>query len=147
MKKVLTLAVVALLIAVVAPPPAALDAAAVTAGTVKVTIHYTGKGKVDASHKLWVWVFDSPNIGAGSMPVAEVSLEANDTEAVFDGIVVGKAYIGAAFDEEGSMRGEGPPPTGTPIGILMGSDGVPIAVVPDGAAPVVLSFDDSIRMP
>ncbi len=150
MKNVLTIAVAALL-AVVAQPHSALNAAplgaTVTAGTVKVTIHYKGKGKVDASHKLWVWVFDSPNIGAGSMPMGQVALDKNDTEAVFDGITVGKAYIAVAFDETGGMMGDAPPPTGTPIGILMGSDGAPSAVTPDTTAPVALTFDDSLRMP
>src|SRR5215204_3568004 len=148
MKRVLMITVVALLTAV-GQPPSALSAAplaaTVTAGTVKVTVHYTGKGKVDASHKLWVWVFDSPNIGAGSMPMGQVALDKNDVEAVFDGIVVGKAYIAAAFDETGGMMGDAPPPAGTPIGILMGSDGTPSAVDPDGTAPVALTFDDSQR--
>ena len=150
MKNVLTMAFVALLAASV-QPNASLNAAplttAVTAGTVKVTIHYKGKGKVDTSHKLWVWVFDSPNIGAGSMPIGQVSLDKNDAEAVFDGITVGKAYIAVAFDETGAMMGDAPPPTGTPIGVLMGSDGAPSAVTPDGTAPVALTFDDSLRMP
>ena len=135
----------------IAQPNAALNAAplaaSATAGTVKVTIHYKGKGKVDASHKLWVWVFDSPNIGAGSMPMGQVALDKNDIEAVFDGITVGKAYIAVAFDETGAMMGDAPPPTGTPIGILSGSDGAPSAVTPDATAPVVLTFDDSVRMP
>ena len=91
----------------------------------KVTVHYKGKGKVDASHKLWVWVFDSPNIGAGSMPMGQVALDKNDTDAVFDGIAAGKVYVAVAFDETGAMMGDAPPPTGTPIGILMGSDGTP----------------------
>ena len=52
-----------------------------------------------------------------------------------------------AFDETGAMMGDAPPPSGTPIGVLMGSDGAPSAVTPDGTAPVVLTFDDSLRMP
>ena len=150
MKRVLTIAAVALLVAIAQPHSvlnAAPFAATANAGTVKVTIHYKGKGKVDASHKLWVWIFDSPNIGAGSMPMGQVSLDKNDAEAVFDGIAVGKAYIAAAFDETGSMMGDAPPPTGTPIGVLMGSDGMPSAVIPDGTGAVALTFDDSQRMP
>jgi hypothetical protein len=150
MKRVLTIAI-AMLLAVLAQPRWALNAAplatSVTVGTVKVTIHYKGKGKVDASHKLWVWLFDSPNIGAGSMPVGQISLDKNDAEAVFDGLAAGKLYVAAAFDETGSMMGDAPPPTGTPIGILMGTDGMPSAVTPDDKAPVALTFDDSLKMP
>src|SRR6478735_3396732 len=130
MKNVLTMALVALL-AAAAQPNASLNAAplaeAIAAGTVKVTVHYKGKGKVDGSHKLWVWVFDSPNIGAGSMPIGQVALDKNDTDAVFDGLAAGTVYIAAAFDETGAMMGDAPPPTGTPIGILMGSDAMPSA--------------------
>lgn len=117
------------------------------AATLKVTVHYKGKGTVDAAHKLWVWVFDSPNIGPGSMPVGQVSLDKNDTDASFDGLAEGsKYYLAAAFDETGTMFGEAPPPTGTPIGILGMSSGAPTPVVP-GKDPAVLTFDDSMRMP
>ena len=89
MKKVLTI-VVAALLANLAQPAASLNAAplatSVAAGTVKVTVHYKGKGKVDASHKLWVWLFDTPNIGAGSMPIDQLALDKNDIEAVFEGV-------------------------------------------------------------
>ena len=150
MKTVPTIAM-AMLLALLAQPQLALNAApsatSVTAGTVTVTIHYKGKGKVDASHKLWVWLFDSPNIGAGSMPVGQIALDKNDAEAVFDGLAAGKLYVAAAFDESGSMMGDAPPPTGTPIGILMGSDGMPSAVSPDDKTPVTLTFDDSFKMP
>ena len=151
MKNVLTVAFAVLLAATVAQPGGALNAAPiadhVTAGTVKVTVTYKGKGKVDTSHKLWVWLFDSPNIGAGSMPIGQVSLDANGTEAVFDNVAGDKVYIAVAFDEQGAMMGDAPPPTGTPIGILAGADGAPSGVAPGGKAPVVLTFDDTIRMP
>ena len=150
MKKVLTIAA-AVFVTVLAQPNPTLHAspfaASVSAGTVKVTINYKGKGKVDASHKLWVWLFDSPNIGAGSMPIGQVSLDANNTEAVFDGLAAGKVYVAVAYDEKGAMMGDAPPPTGTPIGVLAGSDGQPTAVDPDGPNPIVLTFDDSFRMP
>ena len=45
------------------------------------------------------------------------------------------------------MTGDAPPPTGTPIGILVGNDGAPSAVTPGDKDAVVLTFDDSIRMP
>ena len=81
------------------------------------------------------------------MPMDQVALDKNDTDAVFEGISTGKVYIAVAFDETGAMMGDAPPPTGTPIGILMGSDGMPSPVAPDGAVPAVLTFDDSQRMP
>ena len=148
MKKVLT-SVVVILLACLAPAAGALNAApAVTvAGTVKVTITYKGKGTVDSSHKLWVYLFDTPNIGAGSMPIDQMALDKNGTDAVFENVAGDKVYVAVAFDEKGAMMGDGPPPTGSPIGILMGSDGTPNGIAPGGNAPVALNFDDTIRMP
>lgn len=149
MKKVLTIVVAALLASLA--PGAALNAAPlathVAAGTVKVTIHYTGKGKVDASHQLWVWLFDTPNIGPGAMPIAQVSLGNNDLDAVFDAVAPEKVWVAVAFDESGGMTGDAPPPTGTPIGILLGKDFAPMAVVSGSKAAALLTFDDSQRMP
>ena len=151
MKNVIAVAVATLLASTILQPGGELRAAPVgthvTAGTVKVTVTYKGKGKVDASHKLWVWVFDTPNIGAGSMPVGQVALDQNGAEAVFEGIAGDKVYIAAAFDESGAMMGDAPPPTGTPIGILLGADGTPGGVAPGSKDAVVLNFDDSTRMP
>jgi hypothetical protein len=150
MKKALNVLVVTMVVALSMPSAAvtaAPIAAGVTAGTVKVTINYKGKGTVDASHKLVVWLFDSPNIGAGSMPIDLVMLEKNGADAVFNGVVPEKVWIAVAYDESGSMTGDGPPPTGTPVGVLSGSDGAPAAVTPGGKDAVVLTFDDSFRMP
>ena len=151
MKNVLTVAFTALMAATVAHPGGALNAAPlaahVTAGTVKVTVTYKGKGTVDTSHKLWVWLFDSPNIGAGSMPLDQVALDINSADAVFENVAGDKVYIAVAFDEQGAMMGDAPPPSGTPISILMGADGVPRSVVPGGNDAVVMTFDGTMRMP
>jgi hypothetical protein len=151
MKNVLTVAFTALLAATVAQPGGALNAAPiathVTAGTVKVTVTYKGKGSVDSSHQLWVWLFDTPNIGPGAMPIAQLSLTKNGTDAVFEGVAGDKVYVAVAFDETGVMVGEGPPPTGSPVGVLMGADGTPRSVTPGDKAGTTLTFDDTIRMP
>ena len=151
MKNVLTVALTALLAATVLQPGGALNAAPfatrVTAGTVKVTVTFKGKGKVDNAHKLWVWLFDTPNIGTGAMPIDQISLDTNGADATFENVAGDKVYIVAAFDEQGTMAGDGPPPTGTPVGILMGTDGAPGGVTPGAKAPVALTFDDSFRMP
>jgi hypothetical protein len=148
MKKVLA-SVVVILMAGLAPAAGVLNAApAVTvAGAVKITVTYKGKGTVDTSHKIWVWLFDTPNIGPGSMPIDQVALDKNGTDAVFENVAGDKVYVAVAFDEKGVMAGDGPPPTGTPIGILMGPDGAPGGVTPGGKDPVALNFDDTIRMP
>ena len=125
---------------------AASAGARVTAGAVKVTVNYKGKGTVDAKHRVWVWLFASPDIGPGSMPIAELSVEANGTLATFDGIDAERVWIAAAYDESGSMSGNAPPPSGSPVGVFVSTEGAPKSVAP-GESAVVLTFDDSFRMP
>ena len=116
------------------------------AAAVKVAVTYKGKGTVDAKHRIWVWLFDTPNIGPGSMPIAELSIDANGGVAVFDGVSAKQVWIAAAYDESGTMSGDAPPPSGSPIGIFSGTDGAPKSVAP-GESSVRMTFDDSQRMP
>jgi len=151
MKHALFVVLTVMLTATLAPAGGRVSAAPivthVTAGTVKVTVTYKGKGKVDSAHKLWVWVFDTPNIGPGSMPIDQISLDTNGADAVFENIAGDTVYIAAAFDESGSMQGDAPPPTGSPIGILSGANGAPAGVTPGAKSGAVLNFDDTVRMP
>ena len=127
--------------------PAAAATARVAAGTVKVTLNYKGKGTVDGSHRVWVWLFTSPDLGPNSMPIAELSVDRNGGVATFEGVSAERVWIAAAFDEQGVMTGNAPPPSGVPVGVYMGSDGVPKSVAPGDEAPALLTFDDSFRMP
>jgi len=129
------------------PAVAASAGARVAAGTVKVTLNYKGKGTVDDSHRVWVWLFATPDIGPGSMPIAEASVDKNGAIATFDGISEERVWIAVAYDEKGSMTGSAPPPSGTPVGLYVGSDGAPRSVVPGDSTVAVLTFDDSFRMP
>ena len=149
MKNALITAFAVLFTAAVMPQAlhASPPVAHVSAGTVKVTVTYKGKGTVDTSHKIWVWLFDTPNIGPGATPIDQIALDKNGTDAVFENVAGDKVYVAVAFDEKGAMIGDGPPPTGTPIGILMGPDGAPNGITPGSKDPVALNFDDSIRMP
>ena len=149
MKKVFAVVVVTML-AGLAQPAATLNAApavSVTAGTVKVTINYKGKGTVDASHKIWVWLFDTPNIGPGAMPIDQMAIDKNGGQVEFQGVAPSQVYIAVAFDEKGAMAGDGPPPTGTPVGILADATGAPTGVTPGEKGIAVVTFDDSLRMP
>jgi hypothetical protein len=126
---------------------AASAGARVAAGSVKVTINYKGKGTVDGSHRVWVWLFASPDIGPNAMPIAELWVDNNGGVVTFDGLTAGRVWIAAAFDEQGTMTGNAPPPSGSPVGLYVGSDGAPRGVVPGDSTAAVLTFDDSQRMP
>jgi hypothetical protein len=126
---------------------AAVNSAPSVAGEVKVTVKYTGKGEVDASHRIWVWLFDTPDIGAGAIPVAEMALERNGGTADFADVVAKEVWIAIAYDEKGGFLGQAPPPSGSPI-TLYGTDaGPPASVTPGDKAVVSVTFDDSQRMP
>ena len=114
--------------------------------SVRVTVKYTGKGPVDETHRVWLWLFDTPNIGPGSMPIAELSIDKNGDTAKFDGVTTATVWIAAAYDERGTMSGSAPPPSGTPVGVYASSTGEPVGVKP-GDKPAILTFDDSFRMP
>ncbi len=149
MKNVLTVAIATLWISATLPlgaHPLRPAPASVTAGAVKVTVNYTGKGTVDASHKVWVWIFDTPNIGAGSQPVDQIALDKNGTVAEFANVSPGQVWIAVAFDQQGVMTGNEPPPSGSPISIHM-ANGAPAPVTPGDGAIITITFDETMRMP
>jgi hypothetical protein len=116
-------------------------------GSVKVTVKYSGKGDVDDSHRLWVWLFDSPNIGAGSIPIAETSVDKYGGVATFD-VSAPQVWIAAAYDVHGGFAGMAPPPSGSPAsayGIAAG--GAPAPVTPGENGAVTFAFDDTFKMP
>ena len=149
MKQLLVVTAVAAFLAGLQPPSAVHAAAPeMRAGNVKVTLRYTGKGTVDSSHKLWLWLFDTPNIGAQSMPIDQISLDKNDADAVFEGVMPSQVWLAVAFDQQGAMTGNEPPPSGSPIGIWSGgTPGPPAPITPGEKAIITLAFDDSLRMP
>ncbi len=148
MKSIVALAVAAAVMSGAAVDPTRLHAATTdrAAGKVTVTVNYKGSGTVDAGHQVWVWLFDTPDIGPGSMPIAQMSLEKNGETATFE-VGEGRVWIAVAYDEKGVMTGTEPPPSGSPIGIYAASSGAPEAVTPGPKGAVTVMFDDSQRMP
>jgi hypothetical protein len=125
---------------------AAAGAAETRAAGVDVTVKYTGKGSVDETHRLWIWLFDSPDIAPGSIPVAELSLEKNGDVASFTNVAAPQVWIAIAYDEKGGFGGSAPPPSGSPVTLYMDASG-PAAVTPGDKTAVTVTFDDSQRMP
>lgn len=115
---------------------------------VTVTVKYTGKGAVDAKHKLWVWLFDHPDIGPGSMPIAEDSVDKNGGTVSFSNVTTTPVYIAVAYDEAGGFAGQSPPPPGSPIAIygVKGPKGEAQPVTPGAKGVVAIAFDETQRM-
>jgi hypothetical protein len=134
------------LVAVVVLAGATPGIMAQEAGRLKVTVDYKGTGTVDASHEIFVWLFDTPNITADTPPIAFDVLTANGESLNFSGLPK-QVYLAAAFDEKGDYDGtSGPPPPGTPITIYGGA-GTAAAIASGAEAAVTVTFDGSERMP
>lgn len=118
-----------------------------TPGAVSITVTYTGQGTVDDNHRLWIWLFDSPDIGPGSMPIREASVAASGASTTITGVGDGPVWIAVAYDARGGSPGNQPPASGSPVGIHAGRDGQPKAVDTKQGASVEVTFDDSMRMP
>jgi hypothetical protein len=115
---------------------------------VSVTVKYTGKGTVDATRQLWVWLFDTPEIGPGSIPIAEQSIQKNGGTATFSSVSAKQVYVAVAYDEAGGFLGSAPPPPGSPIA-LYGStapDSPPSPITPGPKGAVTIAFNDAQRM-
>jgi hypothetical protein len=118
------------------------------AATDSVTVKYSGKGKVDATHQLWVWLFEDPNIGPGSMPIAEEAIDENGGTATFTNVPLKQVYVAVAYDEAGGFGGNAPPPPGSPIAIYgaKGPDDKAQPVTPGAKTSVTVTFDEKQRM-
>jgi hypothetical protein len=117
------------------------------AGDVTVTVTYTGKGKVDDTHEIWVFLFDTPNVGRESQPLATQAVKKSGGTATFKNISQDPVYVLFAFDETGNYDGTaGPPPPGTPIGMYSTDGKAPAPVKPGTGAKVKATFDDTRRM-
>ena len=118
------------------------------ASNVNVTVKYTGKGAVDADHKIWVWLFDTPEIGPAAQPIAEEAMSKNGGTISFGNVAAKTVYVAVAYDEKGGFTGQAPPPPGSPIAIYgaKGPDGTAQPVTPGAKASVTITFSDAVRM-
>lgn len=119
-------------------------------GKLKVTVEYKGTGTVSQDNRLVIWVFDTPNIGTDSMPLATGVVKENKGSYKFVGLPK-QVYLAAAYDTLGGYDGtSGPPPTGTPVTIFGSTGmGVPGTAVDTGGddATVTITFDDTVKIP
>jgi hypothetical protein len=120
--------------------------------TLKVVLNYTGNGKVDAGHKIFVFVFDTPDFaqpGSDSPPIASQTATARDETITVGNLTVSPVYLVAAFDPSGGYDGmSGPPPPGASIGLYGKEPGTPSPVSIDAGktAQIELGFDDTVKI-
>jgi len=138
------------LLALTAVDAAAQTPAAQTApvNNVTVTVNYTGKGVVDATHAITVFLFTSPEINAQSSPIGPPQvLVKNGASATFTNVSTTPVYIVAIYSEAGGYTGRGgPPPAGSPIAHYRTAPKTPPAAVKPGPKTAIkMTFDDSNR--
>jgi hypothetical protein len=118
--------------------------------TLEVKLNYTGAGKVDQNHKIFVFLFDSPDFMQGNgMPIGSQSATAKDQTVTFSNLSAATVYVAAAFDPKGEYDGmSGPPPAGSSMGLYFKDPGTPAPVNLEAGktAHIDLAFDDSIKM-
>lgn len=115
---------------------------------VSVAAAYTGKGAVDATHEIWVFLFATPNIGQGVRPLAVHTVKKSGDAVTFRNVTQDPVYVAVAYDEKGDYDGNtAPPPSGAPIAYYT-VDGKRVAapVKTAGSAKVKLTFSDALRM-
>ena len=125
------------------PPPTAA-----ATNDVAVTINYTGKGVVDATHSVVVFLFAEPNVVPTSRPIAGPQIvQKNGATVTFKDVATKPVYVFAVYNDKGGYDGRGgPPPVGTPVGqYARSATAPPTPVTPGAKTAVKLSFSDAKR--
>ena len=116
----------------------------------QVQLHYTGAGTVDATHKMFVGLWDSPDFHGGGPPADVQSASSKDGTVTFSHVGTAPVYVTVAFDQTGQWDGaSGPPPSGTSVGMYSKAPPKPdpISVTPGKVTKVTISFDDTSKVP
>ena len=116
--------------------------------TIQVDIDYTGSGIVNASHKIYVALWDSSDMSGGP-PVAVLSLNSKKGTVTFSDVQRVPAFVSAAYDPTGHWDAQSPPPTGSSLGMYSKNppNPQPIDVAPGKTVKVSITFDDSVKVP
>jgi hypothetical protein len=115
--------------------------------TIEVNVVYTGAGKVDASHKIYVALWNSANMDAA--PPAEVqSLDSKTGIVTFKNVQV-PAYVSTAYDPSGKWDAQSPPPSGSSVGMYSRKPPTPdpVDVAPGKTTRITVTFNDSTKVP
>jgi hypothetical protein len=126
----------------------ALAQASADKRTIQVDIDYTGSGTVNASHKVYVALWDSSDMSSGP-PVAVLSLNSKKGTVTFSDVQRVPAFVSAAYDPTGNWDAQSPPPSGTSLGMYSRNppNPQPIDVAPGKSVKVTITFDDAVKVP
>jgi len=116
--------------------------------TIQVEITYTGAGTVNASHKIYVALWDFPDFESGP-PAAIQSLDSKKGTVTFSNVQRAPVYVTTAYDPTGAWDAQSPPPSGSSLGMYSKNPPKPepIDVVPGSTVTVSITFDDTTKTP
>ena len=116
--------------------------------TIQADITYTGSGTVNASHKIYVALWDSADFDSGP-PAATRALDSKRGTVTFMDVRKVPAYVSTAYDPTGAWDAQSPPPRGSSLGVysLHPPAPAPVDVAPGKTAKVKITFDDSVKAP
>lgn len=120
-------------------------------GSIRVQVHYTGKGKVDQSHKIYVALWDSTAFAdrnANVIPVASKWVASKNGIVTFSDVKKIPAYVSCAYDPSGNWDGRSAPPDDASVGMYANAamQPSPINAAPGKTETAEITFDDSIKM-
>lgn len=143
-----TVLALALAVGITAPISGAVILKQPKTNEVSVTVAFSGKGAVDATHEIWVFLFDTPNIGQGVRPLAVQTIKKSGETTIFRNVIQDPVYVSVAYDDKGDYDGNlAPPPKGTPIAYYtVGSKATAAPVKTAASAKIMLTFNDATRM-
>jgi hypothetical protein len=122
-----------------------------TGGSLGVKVNYTGSGLVDDKHKIFVFLFDSPDfVRGGAAPFASKATTSKNGAVTFTDVAKSTVYVSTVYDPSGQYDGQsGPPPSGSSLGLYSKTPGQPAPVtIEDGKiVSVDVTFDDTVKMP
>jgi len=115
--------------------------------TIEVNVVYTGAGKVDASHKIYVALWNSANMDAAP-PAGVESLDSKTGIVTFKNVQV-PAYVSTAYDPSGKWDAQSPPPSGSSVGMYSRKPPAPdpVDVAPGKTTRIKVTFNDSTKVP
>ncbi len=120
-----------------------------SAQSVQVQLHYTGSGTVDATHKIYVALWDSAGFmsdGAGP-PMDVKGTTSKDGVVTFTDIQKSTVYVSTAYDPSGNWDAQSGPPKGSSLGMYSKKPPAPepIAVAAGKTVKVTITFDDTAK--
>lgn len=116
--------------------------------SLKVKASYAGPGEVDQTHQIHLFVFDTPNIQAGTMPIGFGRVAENGGTVQVNHLTAETVYLVGVYDEKGTYNSpQGPPPAGTPVSFYKPGSPEPSPINLKETSEIEFVFDDSDRMP